>query len=111
MTQALVTLPARIMRGEVITVRALVQHPMETGYRRDAGGTLLARDLVRRFACVLDDGRTRTPVFSAEFHAAIAANPFVAFPLRADRDGVLECEWTGDRGFVHRERVVLKVSA
>ncbi len=103
MASALITLPTRIRRAEVFTVRALIQHPMETGYRRDAAGVLLPRDLIRRFECERIEGGTRTRMFAATLHAAMAANPLIAFPLRLDADCTLEFRWTGDNGFAHRE--------
>jgi sulfur-oxidizing protein SoxZ len=100
MAQALVHLPARIARGSVVEVRCTLAHAMETGHRRDAGGTLLPRDIVTRFECRLDD----TLVFEAELHPAVAANPYLAFTLRAEREGELRLLWLGDRGFRHEER-------
>ena len=47
-TRALLNLPKTARRGDVIEVRATVAHPMETGYRADADGRVLPRDLVRR---------------------------------------------------------------
>lgn len=104
--RALVTLPATIARGDVIAVRTLVQHAMETGHRVDAEGRRLARDIVRVVEAHLDGER----VFAAELHPAIAANPYLVFPLRADRSGELVVSWRGDRGFVHQERVALVVT-
>jgi sulfur-oxidizing protein SoxZ len=111
MASAIISLPAGIKRGEVFTVRALIQHPMETGYRRSSEGVLLARDLIRRFTCHFVEGGTRTSVFSADLHAAVAANPLIAFTLLAQKSGTLEFEWRGDNGFAHRESAVLKVIA
>lgn len=110
MAAALVSLPSTNRRGDIITVRALIQHPMETGYRRDSSGALLERDLIRRFVCTRIEETTRKPIFTAELHAAIAANPLIAFPLRIDRDCTLEFEWTGDNGFTHRETRAVKLS-
>lgn len=103
MTRALVNLPETVPRGAVIEIRAMLQHPMETGHRRDAGGRLVPRDIVTRFECRLDE----TLVFAADLHPAVAANPFIAFPLRAERAGTLVLAWTGDRGFRHEERRAL----
>jgi sulfur-oxidizing protein SoxZ len=102
---ALIHLPARIERGSVVEIRTTLAHPMETGHRRDSGGTLLPRDIVTRFECRLD-GQL---VFEADLFPAIAANPYLAFPLRAERDGELRFVWEGDRGFRHQEvrRLVL----
>jgi sulfur-oxidizing protein SoxZ len=97
--RALLTVPASVKRGEVIEVRALAQHPMETGYRRGSDGMLLPRDLIRRVEARFDGER----VFDAELHAAIAANPYLAFWLRVPASGVLTVDWQGDRGVAHRE--------
>jgi hypothetical protein len=83
---------------------------METGYRRDAGGRLLARDLIRRMAVDWIANGARRRVMAVEFHAAIAANPLVTFPLQVEGDGELEVVWHGDRDFIHSERLALKVS-
>lgn len=106
MTRALVNLPETVPRGTVVEVRAMLQHPMETGHRRDAGGRLVPRDIVTRFECRLDGAL----VFAADLHPAMAANPFIAFPLRAERGGTLVLTWTGDRGFHHEERRTLAVA-
>lgn len=95
MAQVLLRVPATARRGEVITLRALIQHPMETGFRPDSVGTVMPRDIIRRFACTWDGEL----VFSAELHPAIAANPYLAFTALATTSGTLEFTWTGDNGF------------
>lgn len=99
--RALIHLPATVRRGEVILVRALVAHPMETGHRVDSGGHRLPRDIIRRVEARLDGAL----VFAADLHPAIAANPYLVFPLRVTGDGTLTVDWSGDRDFAHRERV------
>jgi sulfur-oxidizing protein SoxZ len=99
MARALITMPTSAKRGETIEIRTLINHPMETGYRRDAGGELLPRDLIRRFVCRYDG----EPVFSAELHAAVSANPYLAFHTVATGSGVLSFTWEGDNGFTHTE--------
>ena len=42
-------------------------------------------------------------VFGADLYPAIAANPYIAFPLRATQAGELVFLWTGDNGFRHQE--------
>lgn len=110
MTRAIVTAPAAAKRGEVIEIRALIQHPMETGYRPGADGKILPRDLIRRFTCRYDDGTNNEIVFSAELFAAIAANPLIVFHTAATASGTLTLTWSGDNGFAHRESVALRVT-
>ncbi|MBL8347670.1 MAG: thiosulfate oxidation carrier complex protein SoxZ [Rubrivivax sp.] len=102
--RALVTLPPRVRRGEPFEVRLLVAHPMETGHRADAQGQRVPRDILRRIECRFEGEQ----VFAADLHPAIAANPYVAFPLVVQGDGTLVVSWTGDRGFAHSVSVAVK---
>ena len=114
MARALITVPASARRGEIIEIRALVQHPMETGYRRSSDGDLLPRDLIRRFTCrFVENGKADDSgviVFDATLNAAIAANPYLSFNLRAMSSGTLVFTWDGDNGFSHREQVSFVVA-
>lgn len=98
--------PPTPRRGEVFEVRALIAHPMETGHRTDAEGRRLPRDILRRFECRLEGAL----VFAADLHPAIAANPYLVFPLSAQADGLLEFSWRGDGGFAHRMSLALKLA-
>ena len=53
-TRTLVTVPPRAARGDIVTVRALAQHPMENGFRHNEHGQRIARDMIRRFRCTFD---------------------------------------------------------
>ena len=97
--------PPRARPGEVVEVKALISHPMESGFRADAEGRLLARDLIRRFACT-SDGET---IFAADFYPSIAANPYLAFAVRVDATLTLQFDWVGDNGFAHRESATIQV--
>ena len=114
MARALITVPKTAKAGEIIEIRALIQHSMETGYRRSSEGDLLPRDLIRTFSCRFVDasksGEAGDIVFAATLHAAIAANPYLSFNLRALSSGTLVFNWDGDNGFSHREQVTLTVN-
>jgi len=92
---ALVNVPPRAKRGEIIEIKTLVSHTMETGFRRSQLGALIPRDIIRRFACTYNGAE----VFRAELHPAISANPFIVFSTIAVESGTLEFHWTGDNGF------------
>ena len=109
MARTLINVPPSSKRGDVIEIRALIQHPMETGYRPGSDGKTLPRDILRRFACRYDDGSSNEVIFSAEFFPAIAANPYVAFYTTATGNGKLIFTWEGDNGFAQTETVPLKV--
>jgi sulfur-oxidizing protein SoxZ len=102
---ALINVPARARRGEVIEIKTLISHPMETGYRRSQLGALVPRDIVRLFVCTYNG----TEVFRAELHPAIAANPFIVFSTVATESGTIAFRWTGDNGFSVAESVAIAV--
>jgi sulfur-oxidizing protein SoxZ len=106
MARALIHIPPVARRGEVIEIRALIAHPMETGYRVGADGRALPRDIIRRFSCRYDGEL----VFSAALHPAIAANPYLAFHVVAAETGVLSFTWEGDNGLAQTETARLTVS-
>jgi len=93
--RVVVSLPATAKRGEVIEVKTLAGHPMETGFRRTQTGELVARDILTSFTCSYNG----VEVFSAELHPAVAANPLIAFTVLATESGTLEFRWSGDNGF------------
>jgi sulfur-oxidizing protein SoxZ len=105
MARALITMPSTAKRGEIIEIRALISHPMETGYRPGADGKILPRDIIRRFTCQYN----REQVFAAELYQAISANPYLAFYTVATESGKLVLLWEGDKGFTHTETVMLTV--
>jgi sulfur-oxidizing protein SoxZ len=117
MARTLITVPKAAKTGDIIEIKALVQHPMETGYRRSSDGDMLPRDLIRTFTCrcvagayvgnAADAGEL---VFAATFHAAVAANPYLSFHFRAASSGTLIFAWEGDKGFAQRETANLLVA-
>jgi sulfur-oxidizing protein SoxZ len=106
MARTLIQVPATARRGDVVEVRTLIAHVMETGYRAGSDGRTLPRDVLRRFVCRFNGA----VVFSAELHPAIAANPYLAFPLRASASGTLAFTWEGDNGFAQTETATLTVT-
>ena len=106
MARTLITVAPTARRGEVIEIRTLIAHAMETGYRVDAEGRVLPRDIIRRFSCRYNGER----IFGAELFAAIAANPLIEFSTVATQSGTLEFSWEGDNGFAHTEVVNLRVT-
>lgn len=93
--KVIVTVPKQAKRGEVLEIRTLAQHTMETGFRRTQNGVEIPRDIIRTFACTYNGAE----VFRMELHPAIAANPLIAFTTVATESGTLEFKWSGDNGY------------
>ena len=85
MVRPLLNVPREVRAGVAFEVRILIQHPMETGFRRDAMGLVVAQDIINRFECSVDGEE----VFSATLHPAISANPYLAFSARLARSGTM----------------------
>ena len=105
MTQALINVPAKAKRGEVIEVKTLISHPMETGYRHTTTGAAIPRDIINKVVCRYNG----VEVFRADLHPAIAANPFVTFHTVATESGTIELAWTDDHGETQTQKAHIAV--
>ncbi|MFZ9500016.1 MAG: thiosulfate oxidation carrier complex protein SoxZ [Beijerinckiaceae bacterium] len=94
MARALINVPAKAKKGEIVEIKTMMQHPMETGFRPGPDGRLYPRDIIKRFVCTYD-GET---VFSADLFPAISANPYLSFTMVATVSGVVTFSWTDDAG-------------
>jgi sulfur-oxidizing protein SoxZ len=104
-TRALVNVPKRARRGEIIEIKTLVSHVMETGFRRDHMGRAYPRDIIGSMTCTYNG----TEVFRAELFPAISANPFLTFSTVATESGEIVLTWSGDNGFRHSETAAITV--
>lgn len=105
MARALVNIPAKAKRGEVITIRTLISHAMETGFRYSTTGAAIPRDIVTAFVATYNGEE----IFRAELFPAIAANPFITFTTIATESGTIELKWRGDKGFAASEQATITV--
>ena len=95
MASALINVPSKAKRGDIIEIKTLMSHIMETGYRHTASGEAVPRDIITNFTCRYNGAE----IFRADFFPAIAANPFISFFTIARDSGKFEFEWIGDQGF------------
>ena len=105
MARALINVPAKAKRGEVIAIKTLISHKMETGFRYTDIGAHIPRDIITGFVATYNGEE----IFSAELHPAIAANPFITFHTVATDSGTIEFKWTGDDGFSATEQAKITV--
>ena len=106
MARVVISVPATAKRGEVIEIKTLAGHPMETGFRHTQTGELIPRDIIKTLVCLYNGEE----IFRAELHPAIAANPLVSFTTVATESGKLEFKWSGDNGFAATETASITVS-
>ena len=81
-------------KGDLVEVKALVSHVMETGQRKDASGKVIPRKIINKFVCTVNGKQ----VFAADFEPAISANPYIQFKFKAQESGKVVLTWIDDDG-------------
>ncbi len=100
-----VRLPDQAQTGEIIEVKALITHVMETGNRKDSEGKPIPRNIIHTFTAHYDGAL----VFKAELGPSISANPYLSFHLKVPGPGELMVSWKDDDGGETVERYSLNV--
>jgi sulfur-oxidizing protein SoxZ len=95
MTAALINVPKKARNGDVIEIKTLMSHIMETGFRHTTSGVVIPRDIITSFSCRFEGEE----IFRADLFPGTAANPFISFFTVATRSGKFDFEWIGDNGF------------
>lgn len=101
-----IRVPSSAKKDEVIEIKTLVSHPMESGQRKNAQGQTIPRKIINKMT-VAYNGK---PVFEAKLEAAISANPYISFFLKATESGTLDFAWTDDDGSVYKASQPITVS-
>ena len=105
MSKPRIKIPDSAKVGDVIEIKTLISHVMETGQRKDRDGKIIPRDIINTFA-VSYAGKE---VFRAALQPGISANPYIAFHTVATESGTIDLTWTGDNGFSATERINITV--
>lgn len=92
-----VKVPKKAAKGEVITIKTLISHPMESGQRKDKSGNVIPRKIINKFTCEFN-GQT---VFSCDLEPSVSANPYLEFNAKVDESGTFKFTWVDDDGSVY----------
>lgn len=95
-----VRMPATAKAGEVIEVKTLISHEMESGQRRNSAGELVPRKIIKQFVATFE-GRE---IMRSDWHPAISANPYLSFFVRVPKSGTFEFSWVDDDGSVYKSQ-------
>lgn len=93
--------------GDIVRVRALIEHRMESGLRLDQDGKEIARNIINAFETRIDSEL----LFSWQPETAISQNPYIEFTFVARQSGELQMKWVDDAGEVITGTTSLSVSA
>ena len=106
MAKPRVKVPKSASAGDVITIKTLISHKMESGQRKDKkSGELIPRKIINAFKADFN-GKT---VFSAALEPAISANPYIQFTAKVMESGEFHFTWTDDDGTVYEAKKSITV--
>lgn len=101
-----VKVPKTASKGEIIEIKTLISHPMESGQRKDKQGNTIPRKIINKFTATFNGKE----FFNADWAPAIAANPYMAFHMRASESGTVDFTWVDDDGSKYTESKEIKVT-
>lgn len=101
-----VKLPKSATKGEVITIKTIISHKMESGQRKDKQGNKIPRRIINKFKCNFDG----TQIFGCDVEPSISANPYFQFDAKIEKAGEFEFIWEDDNGDIYRKSKKIKVS-
>lgn len=87
-------MPKEAKKGEVVEIKTLLAHPMESGLRKDDRGALVPRKIINSFTCEFNGALA----FACELEPAISANPYFQFTVRVEQSGTFRFTWIDDDG-------------
>ena len=83
------------LQGDVADVRILIQHPMETGQRKDSKGDLVPLHFIQSVV-VTHNGKS---VLDAQWSQAISRNPFLGLRVKGAKTGdKISVTWADNKG-------------
>ena len=101
-----VRVPASAKPGEIIEIKTLISHDMESGQRKDAAGQVIPRKIINRFTAAFNS----KTVFEADWYQSISANPYQSFFYKAAETGEFTFTWKDDDGSEYKSANKLTVA-
>ena len=89
-----VKVPKTAAAGDVITIKTLISHKMESGQRKGKDGKLIPRKIINKFTASFNG----TEIFSANIDPAVSANPYIEFSAKVNESGTFKFVWLDDDG-------------
>ncbi len=91
-----IKVPKKASAGDIITIKTLISHKMESGQRKDKEGKVIPRKIINKFSCEFNG----SSVFSCDIDPAISANPYFEFRAKVNEAGTFKFTWVDDDGSV-----------
>lgn len=106
MAKPRIKIPKTASKDEVITIKTLISHKMESGQRKDKKtGELIPRKIINKFTATFNGKQ----VFAVDIEPAVSANPFLQFNVKVPESGEFEFTWIDDDGTTYSAKKKIKV--
>ena len=105
--EARIRVPDRIAKGDLIVVNAIISHPMNTGFFRDADGNPIPAYFIKDVVVTYGDREVARFMWTS----GISRDPIVSFTLRADREAPLAMTWTDNKGGVFTQSADIRFAS
>ena len=100
-----VKVPKSASAGEIITIKSLISHEMESGQRKDADGNVIPRQIINKFTCEFNGVK----VFECDLDPAVSANPYFEFTAKVPESGTFKFTWVDDNGETYTDEHSVEV--
>lgn len=100
-----VKVPKKAKKDEVVTIKTLISHKMESGLRKGKDGKPIPRQIINKFTCEFNGN----VVFETDMEPAISANPYFEFSVRVPESGTFKFTWVDDDGSVYTKEAKIAV--
>lgn len=101
-----VRVPKSAAKGEIVEIKSLISHKMESGRRKGKDGKLIPRSIINKMEVTFNGN----PVFTSDWHPAISANPYMSFFAKVEESGEFAFKWTDDDGSVYEKTAKITVA-
>ena len=101
-----VKVPKSASAGEVVTLKTLISHPMESGQRKDKDGNVIPRSIINRFTCDFNGQN----VIDVKMEPAISTNPYFEFEALVPEAGEFTFTWYDDDGSTYTDTKPIEIA-
>lgn len=100
-----VKVPKSAAAGDVVTIKTLISHDMESGQRKDKEGNVIPRQIINKFTAEFNG----TKVFETDLEPAVSANPYFEFTSKVPESGTFKFTWVDDNGETYTDEQKIEV--
>ena len=93
MAKAKIKMKAKVKDG-VVTMKAIMNHPMETGQRKDKKGEKIPAHYISEIVVTSNDKE----VLNANWGASISKNPYLSFSYKGEKGEAVSLTWKDNKG-------------